>query len=485
MLLVVLTVTVASVLFSLQGDSEYEATSQVLLSDQDLAGCSDRALQGGVEVDAERFAATQAESRGRRFSFAASSARPTRTASLRPMSCWRRTSPSSTERIVLEFSVIDGDPLVAQRLATAYAQQFVLYSRELETAAIERARIGILGEMEALARQGGRDSALYSRLAAEAQTLRTAAALRTSKAQLLRPAEEAEKVSPRPKRAAVFGFVAALLLAAAVVAVLRRSTRGVRSETDIAQVLGVPLMGRIAEPPGRLRRDTRVAVLEDPDGAVAESFRICANLEYANAELNAKVVIFTSSVRGEGKSTTVANIAASFARLGKRVVLVDLDLRRPTIQRRFGITGTVGVSDVARGRVQLDDAIVRVPIQTRERSSSNGRIRRWTGSPGAERPTMPGEPTAVLEVLPAGSMPNDVGEFVASQGIADVLHALRDRADLVFVDAPPVLEVSDPMTLIKHVDALVAVARLGVIRQPMSKSCAERWPRARSRRSDS
>ena len=80
---------------------------------------------------------------------------------------------------------------------------------------------------------------------------------------------------------------------------------------------------------------------------------------------------------------------------------------------------------------------------------------------------MPGEPTAVLEVLPAGSMPNDVGEFVASQGIADVLHALRDRADLVFVDAPPVLEVSDPMTLIKHVDALVAVARLGVIRQPM------------------
>ena len=74
---------------------------------------------------------------------------------------------------------------------------------------------------------------------------------------------------------------------------------------------------------------------------------------------------------------------------------------------------------------------------------------------------------AILEVLPAGATPNDVGEFVGTGGVASVLQALSERADIVFVDAPPVLEVSDPMTLMTHIDALVVVARLGVVRNTM------------------
>ena len=75
--------------------------------------------------------------------------------------------------------------------------------------------------------------------------------------------------------------------------------------------------------------------------------------------------------------------------------------------------------------------------------------------------------SATLEVLPAGATPTDVGEFVAGGGIAALLRALSERAEIVFIDAPPVLEVSDPMTLMTHIDAMVVVARLGVVRHPM------------------
>jgi len=214
-------------------------------------------------------------------------------------------------------------------------------------------------------------------------------------------------------------------------------------------------------------------MLAEPDGADAEAFRILrANLDYANSHVGAKTIMFTSCVRGEGKSTTASNLAASFARLGKRVVLVDLDFRRPSVRLNFGLSDSLGMSDVVMGLVLLEQALVKVPIATPSAISHATRPRRWAGSSSAShRKTSSGVvgAAATLEVLLTGTMPVDVGEFVGASGVADVLRSLSERAEIVFIDAPPVLEVSDPMTLMKEVDALVVVARLGVVRYPMLK----------------
>ncbi len=139
-----------------------------------------------------------------------------------------------------------------------------------------------------------------------------------------------------PKAGGVFGLVGAVLLGLGLVALMEALETRVRTENDVPEALGIPLLGRLAEPPRRLRRNSELAVVMEPDGPNAEAFRILrANVEYANAQLGAKTIMLTSCVRGEGKSTTAANMAASFARLGKHVTLVDLDFRRPSVHRNF------------------------------------------------------------------------------------------------------------------------------------------------------
>jgi Mrp family chromosome partitioning ATPase len=209
-------------------------------------------------------------------------------------------------------------------------------------------------------------------------------------------------------------------------------------------------------------------MLDEPEGKDAESFRIVrSNLEYVSAAQGAQTIMFTSSVRGEDKSTAAANLALTFARLGRRVILVDLDFRRPSVHRLFGLHTTIGVSDVVLRNVGLEHAIVnvqvgpaRVPRASRSAPSSSRKAQLAIASDGLRD-------SPALDVLPAGAAPADPGEFVAMRAIAEVLQSLRERADMVLVDSPPLLEVSDPMTLMRQVDALVITTRLGVVRQPM------------------
>jgi capsular exopolysaccharide synthesis family protein len=172
------------------------------------------------------------------------------------------------------------------------------------------------------------------------------------------------------------------------------------------------------------------------------------NLEFVNLERDARSIMVTSAVQAEGKSTTVANLAVAYARAGRRVVLVDLDLRRPFVEKFFGLEGRPGVTDVALGRLDLDHALIPVEISR----------------PGlTESRTVSGE----LEVLPTGALPPDAGEFVGTRALGAILRNLRDRFDIVLVDAPPLLKVGDALALSARVDALIVVSRLRVVRRGM------------------
>ena len=136
-----------------------------------------------------------------------------------------------------------------------------------------------------------------------------------------------------------------------------------RTVGDIEEHLGLPLLGRLYEPERGLRSRDELAMIVTPDAPESEAFQLLAtNIEFANLDRGAKSLMIASANPSEGKSTTIANLAVTFARSGKRVVLVDLDLRRPFAHRFFGLSVTPGITDVTLGRGWLEEALVRIPL---------------------------------------------------------------------------------------------------------------------------
>jgi capsular exopolysaccharide synthesis family protein len=179
----------------------------------------------------------------------------------------------------------------------------------------------------------------------------------------------------------------------------------------------------------------------------AESFRLLrANLELANLDLHARTIMVTSASQKEGKTTTIANLAVALASAGRRVALLDLDLRDPGLGRIFGLQMRAGVTQVVLGDVPLADALTRIPLTSAEIGPS-GRAPFTAGT---------------LDVLPAGSIPPNPAEVAASAAVADILRELAESHDVVLADAPPLLVVSDAVTLGARVDAVVVVIRLNV-----------------------
>jgi succinoglycan biosynthesis transport protein ExoP len=229
----------------------------------------------------------------------------------------------------------------------------------------------------------------------------------------------------------------------------------VRSPEEVHDRLGLPLLGRIPQLPKRLIRDDGLVMLDHPAAPETEVFRILAtNLGFANLDRGAKTVMVTSATRGEGKSTTVANTAVALARAGSRVALVDLDLKRPSLDRLFGLRGRglPGITQVTLGRVRLNGALVRIPISRGDR-----------GRAGEARPAAD---DGALGVIHTGPVPPDTADFVASSRLGAVIDQLADMSDLILIDAPPLLQVSDAMALTAKVDALVVVTKVSAIRRP-------------------
>lgn len=361
---------------------------------------------------------------------------------------------------ILTFTATDGDPTVATRLATSYAKAYTDYRRELDTAAIVRARKGIEDQLAELRGDGARRTELYTSLQNKLQQLRTAEALQASNAQVVREAGQALQIQPKPRRNAILAGILGLLLGVGLVFGRNALNTRVRSVDEVRERLRLPLIARVPWSRSLKRNEDGVVMLAEPHSPNNEAYRMLAiNLEVANLDRGARSVMVTSAHRGEGKSTTIANLAVAQARRGRHVILVDFDLRAPAVARRFGIEGP-GVTDVAIGAVALEDALVDVPLVEMDVPSeysvhgTNG-TNEANGTNGSGKSVL-----GKLEVLTSGPPPPNAYEFLASPAAAHVLKQLVERADLVLVDAPPILRVSDALSLAGYVDALFAVTRV-------------------------
>lgn len=165
---------------------------------------------------------------------------------------------------------------------------------------------------------------------------------------------------------------------------------------------------------------------------MAEAYRtLRTNLEFSNLDKSLRALVVTSASPDEGKSTTLANLAVTMAQGGKRVILMDCDLRRPTLHQLWNVKNNLGLTDMVR-----DDAALNNP---------------------------PLQDTAVpnLKVLTSGQLPPNPAEVLGSKRMEEILAALLNRADLLLLDAPPVIAVTDAAVLASKVDGVLLIVSAG------------------------
>lgn len=470
MLAAVVLVPAVAFTYSVRQTKLYQSEAQVLLSQVNLANALTGTPESSVYQPVERVSQTQANlARVPTIAErAVEEARVNRTAG--QLLAASAVTPDLNSNI-LYFTVTDTDPTVARKLATAYANEFTVYRRELDTASIRNAREDLEERMETIRRSGGGSSSLYAALADKDELLRTMEALQTSNASVIQEANSAWQVEPKPARNAILGLALGLILGIGLAFLREALDTRVRSADEIAEQLGLPLLARIPEPPRRLRRANQLAMVADPNGGHAEAFRMLrTNLDFVSIDRDIRTIMVTSAVEGEGKSTTAANLAVALARVGKRVVLVDLDLRRPFLDRFFPLAAP-GLTQVALGYASLKDAVTPVALtSSRDGSSDNTRTRRRSraiAASGNGSGDGAGLGGGVLEVLGSGPAPPNVDEFVGTKAVAEIVSTLASSADVVLIDATPLLIVGDAMALTSHVDAVVVVTRMSVVRRPM------------------
>jgi succinoglycan biosynthesis transport protein ExoP len=442
----------AAVALSLHQGAKYRASSQVLLSRQNLPASLNGVSDPTFSVEPNRLPQTQADvARLPVIAGRTVSALQLHDRTAAALLAESAVSPSSTADL-LSFSVTDRDPRLAQRLATEYARQYIAFSEQVTTGAIDRARRDVGARLTQLKLAGDSHAALYESLVEKEQQLATMATLQAGNATLVQAAGRGVQVEPRPVRNGILGLALGVLFGLGLVFLREALDTRVRSALEVAAKLGIPLLGRVPAPPRSIRGNNKLVMIEEPATSKSEPFRVLrTSLDFVNLDSRAKSIMITSALSGEGKSTTAANLAVALAHAGKSVILVDLDLRRPFIDRFFELNGHAGLTEVALGTTHLDAALAPVLI------GSHGPTR-WKSLNG---PVKLGR----LDVLKAGILPPNPGEFASSSAIAEILAELRDRADVVVVDAPPIVGLGDALALSARVDALLLVTRLKLLRR--------------------
>ncbi|WP_018636891.1 polysaccharide biosynthesis tyrosine autokinase [Parafrankia elaeagni] len=255
-----------------------------------------------------------------------------------------------------------------------------------------------------------------------------------------------EPISPQPVRNIALGVLLGLLMSIAAAFVRYRLDTSVGGDADANSVTGLATIGMIAYDSDAGRRPLIVHL--SPHSRRAEAFRqLRTNLQFVDVDGGPGSILVTSAVSEEGKTTTVCNLAITLAQGGARVCLVEGDLRRPSFGDYLGIESAAGLTSVLIGAAALDDV-----------------LQHWgEGRVGDGR----------IEILPSGPVPPNPSELLGSRHMAELLQVLDSRFDIVLVDAPPLLPVTDAAVLATRVDGVLLVARSGRTRREQLRRAAE------------
>jgi len=358
---------------------------------------------------------------------------------------------------LLDVSVENADPILATAIANSLGSVFAERIRELQSQRYSATQAGLTQQVSAMEEQIAtttrdleleNDSTrksqlearlteyrrLYSNLVTNYEQVRLAEAQTSVNVVVSQPAVVPNKpVRPDIIKNTLFASLAGMLLTIVTLTFIEVLDDTLKNPDKIRQEFNLPILGMIAT---HNVDDQKIITLSQPRSPVAEAFRsIRTNITFASVDKPLRRILVTSATPGDGKTTVVTNLAVTLAQGERKVVLIDSDLRRPQVNHRLGLSNQPGLSQLF---VQKLDTIQEV-IQENE---------------------VPG-----LAVITAGDVPPNPSELLMSNKMNQILDHLTQEYDLVLIDTPPVLSVTDAVALAPKMDGLIVVIKPGKTRK--------------------
>ncbi|HEY9669617.1 MAG TPA: polysaccharide biosynthesis tyrosine autokinase [Coleofasciculaceae cyanobacterium] len=296
----------------------------------------------------------------------------------------------------------------------------------------------------------------YKALLQNLQEAQLAQNEKTSNARIIEPAPVPEKPLPAPKAPVLLlGGMLGAFLSTTTVLLLEMSDRSIKTLKEVKELFPYPLLGVIPvfDKKSLYRnRDGKlippeISIRDAPYSLVSEIYRmIQTNLKFISPDKELKIITVTSSVSQEGKSTISANLAAAIAQLGRRVLLIDANMRYPSQHHIWGLNNVAGLSEVIVGKVEFRAAACEVMDD--------------------------------LDVLTSGVMPPNPLALFSSKRTASMMKDFSEKYDFVIIDAPPLMPTADTLTLSQMTDGILLVARLELVDSASINSAKEMLERA-------
>jgi len=341
---------------------------------------------------------------------------------------------------IVNVTAQEPSPALAARVVNGYLNAFVAYRREAEQSQAYGAADLVQAQLSSLERSSPRSSQVAS-LQQRITSLRVLASLQTGDVQVAQTGQPPTVASsPSIKKDTAFGLIFGLLVGILGIALAERLDRALVDAEDAEAAFGLPVLGLVPTSRGfeqaRGSRASRALTTGE-----SEVFRLLrARLRYFNVDKDVTTILVTSAAPADGKSTVAWHLARTAAELAPdaSVLLLEADLRRPSLARASGLPAVPGLSELLSHEASFEGSVQRVPV-----------------APGGSSPGR-----ASVNLITSGALPPNPTELLESNRMRDLLRRLAGVFDLVIIDAPPTLFVSDAIPLIRQVDGVLVVGRL-------------------------
>lgn len=360
------------------------------------------------------------------------------------------------ESSIVNVSATAPSPTLASEIANTYANEFVAGQQNSNHAYYASALAQVDRQLSALAPKE-RASTAGLALQDRAQSLATLAELHNGNVQVAQLASIPTSPSyPKTSRNTLLGAILGLLTGLAGAFLLERFDLRIREPKDLEEIYALPLLGVVPESEGLSREGQRGRESRKAPSAVdAEAFQLIrAHLRYFNVDRELRTLLIASAAPGDGKSTVARHLAIAAASMGSRVLLLEADLRRPTLARQLDVRPGPGLGEVLLGAIPMSEAVQSIDLELPPSRSHT-----------TER---------ALDVLVAGTvLPPNPAELVESRTMESLIERAASSYDLILIDTPPLTAVSDAFPLLSKVDGVVVVGRLGRNRRDVAKRLHE------------